>query len=450
MGNRRYKVIDRKVGLLGGTALLVGTVIGISVFLLPGQLIGEAGPSIVPALAITAVPMLFGVLALLQLGGAMPVAGGVYVYASRLISPLWGFMSVWLIIPAIWAVLLFTALGFAEFARFFIDVPTPVLAAVVLAVFFLLNLAGTTIVTGVQLAMVGFIALAILAFVIPGAAAVDASNYTPMFPAGAEPFLIAVVALYVPFQGFSMAIEIGEEVENPIKNIPRMLYLGMAVSVALSLGLVAVFAGLDDWEALSAIDEGGVAQAASSYLSGWIGPAVAIAAVLAAFTTLNAIITSYSRTLMRAARDEVIHPKLAELHPRTQVPALAVVVLALPPIALVPIAPDPILLAAFIATVILFGGFLGAIALWNLPKRYPDRYRFAFYKLPMPVLKTSAIGTMIFAVLFWAALLPGAPQIVLIVVALVLLGWLSYRRRVSGDRADDGLRERMTRLADHE
>jgi basic amino acid/polyamine antiporter, APA family len=446
---RRYKVIDRKVGLLGGTVLLVGTVIGISVFLLPGQLIGEAGPSIVPALAITAIPMLFGILSLLQLGGAMPVAGGVYVYASRLVGPFWGFLAIWLLIPAIWAVLMFTAIGFAAFVRYFVDLPAELLIVGVLLAFLILNLLGTTIVTGVQFVMVAAIGLAMLAFIVPGAAQIDLAHYTPMFPAGVAPFLIAVVALYLPFQGFSMVIEIGEEVKNPVKNIPRMLYLGMAISVVLSFGLVVVFAGLDDWQALGDLGEGGIARAAAVYLPSWIGGVVAVGAVLGAFTTLNAAITSYSRTLMRAARDEVVHPKLAELS-ATQVPRFAVLMLALPPIVLVPLSPDPITLAVFIAAVVLFGGFLGSIALWNLPKRFPDRYRYSFYKLPMWLLKTVAIGNMIFAVLFWLALLPGAPHILAVLAALVGAGYLSYRRRLFTHERGKDLRDRLTRLDDHE
>jgi basic amino acid/polyamine antiporter, APA family len=449
-GTADYELVDRRIGLLGGSVLLMGSVIGITVFFLPGELIGSAGPGIVVALAITAVPMLFSVLSLIQLGGAIPVAGGLYVYGSRLVSPFWGFASIWLVLPAIWTTLLFTALGFADFARVFVDVPAPLLAIGVLVVFAALNLRGITLVTWVQLVMVAAIVLAMLAFIVPGAFAVDAANYTPLFPGGAAPALIAVVSLYIPFQGFSMIVELGEELEDPIRNIPRVLAIGMGVAVLLSLLLVAVFVGLDRWEVLGAYEEGGLARAAAEHLPAWVGLAVAIGAVLGAFTTLNAIITSYSRTLMRASRDGVIHPRFARLSD-AQVPSWSIVALAVPPIVVVSFSPGVVTLTVFLALVILFGNFVGSVALWNLPKRFPEAYERSIYRLPMWLLKLSAIGSAAFAVLFWLAIVSTEPAIVLVLVGIILSGALYYqlRRRQLAARGID-LTGRLTKLHDHE
>jgi basic amino acid/polyamine antiporter, APA family len=446
-----YKLIDKKIGLLGGTVLMMGTVIGISVFLLPGELIGQAGPAIALALAITALPMVFSVLALLQLGGAIPVAGGVYVYGSRLVGPFWGFLSIWLVIPAIWSTLLFTSIGFAEFTRFFFDVPAGILMALVLLAFLGLNLLGITLVARVQLLMVGFILLAIAAFVLPGLGQVDTANYTPLFPQGVAPVLLAVVALYIPFQGFAMIVELGEELEDPIRNIPRVLLFGMGLAVLVSLSLVAVFVGLDDWQSLAALGPGGIARAAGEYLPPIVGGIVAIAAVLGAFTTLNAVITSYSRTLMRASRDGIISPRLAEISERTSVPHWAIIVLALPPVLIVPISPGIVTLTVFLALIILFGNFITAIALWNLPKRYPARYEHSIYKLPMWLLRTAALGSAVFAVLFWLAVLSAAPQIAIALVVLGFVGFGYYRHRLRTlrDRGVD-LTIRLRKLHAHE
>jgi basic amino acid/polyamine antiporter, APA family len=442
-----YKVVDRQIGLLGGIVLMVGTVIGISVFLLPGVLIGEAGPSIVIALLITAVPMVFSIMMLLQLGGAMPVAGGIYVYASRLIGPVWGTVIIWMLIPAIWAVLLFTAFGFAEFVRVLVDVPAWMLMAGVLLTFTGLNIRGITVVTTLQLVMVAAIVAGFLAFIIPGLFQIEAANYTPMFPEGSEPFILAVVALFIPFQGYSMIVELGEELEDPVRNIPRVLVYGMAVAVLLSLLLTIVFTGLDDYATLGALGDGGVAEAAGDYLAGWIGAVVAAAAILGAFTTLNAIVTSYSRTLMRAARDDVVNSKLAELHPTTGVPHWAILVLALPPVLLIPLNPGPVVLPVFIALTILFGGFLSAIALWNLPKRFPEAYQNSIYRLPLPLLRVAAIGSGISSLLFWLAVAPQRLPIVGAILLLAASGAVYHRYHVRHhERAGD----QMDRLEPHE
>lgn len=433
-----YKVVDRQIGLVGGIVLMVGTVIGISVFLLPGVLIGEAGPSIVIALVLTAIPMVFSILMLLQLGGAMPVAGGVYVYASKLVGRVWGTVIVWLVIPAIWAVMLFTAFGFAEFVRVMVDVPGWLLMGGVLLAFMILNLRGITLVATLQLIMVAVIVLGFLAFIIPGTFQVEAANYTPMFPEGVGPFILAVVALFIPFQGYSMIVELGEELKDPIRNIPRVLIYGMALAVVLSLALVVVFVGLDRYDILGELGDGGLAEAGSDYIAGWVGWAVVIAAVLGAFTTLNAVITSYSRTLMQAARDKVISPQLAIVHPVTKVPQRAVLFLSIPPILLIPVNPGPTALPVFLALTILFGGFISAIALWNLPKRYPEAYANSIYKLPMPVVKLAAIGSAVSSLVFWLAVAPQALPIVAVIAALGCAGAVYHRLRVRDEGLDDG------------
>jgi basic amino acid/polyamine antiporter, APA family len=436
-----YKVVDRQIGLVSGIALMVGTVIGISVFLLPGVLIGDAGPSIIVALLVTALPMVFSILMLLQLGGAMPVAGGIYVYASRLISPVWGTITVCLVIPAIWSTLLFTALGFAEFVRFFVDLPAWLLMAGVLLLFMGLNLRGVTFVATIQLVMVAAVVVGFLTFILPGFFQVESANYTPLFPEGVEPFILAIVALYIPFQGYSMIVELGEELKDPIRNIPRVLVFGMVLAVLLSLGLVAVFAGMDDYAALGDLGDRGVAEAAGTYIAGWAGSVVAVAAVLGALTTLNALITSYSRTIMRAARDCVISPKLAEIHPRTKVPHWAIIVLALPPVLFIPVNPGPVVLPVFLALIILFGGFLSAIALWNLPKRFPEAYQSSIYRLPMPVLKMASIGAAASSALIWAAVAPQALPLVAIIVVIGLAGAGYHRFRNRAAHVEDAMEE---------
>jgi basic amino acid/polyamine antiporter, APA family len=448
-----YRVVDRRIGLLGGTVLLVGTVIGMSVFLLPGALIGEAGPSIALALVAAALPATFSILMLLQLGGALPVAGGIYVYLSRLVSPAWGFIGLWMVMPAIWFALLFTAIGFAEFSNVLlpVDLPQPVLVVLVLVAFMLLNLRGVTLVTTVQLGMVAAILLGGATFVIPGLFEVELANFQPLFPEGAEPFITAVVAMFIPFQGYSMIVELGEELEDPVRNIPRVLVLGMGIAFLLSLLLIAVFAGLDRYDVLAGYETGGVARAATDYISPAVGVVVAVAAILGAFTTLNALMTSYSRTLMRAGRDEVFSRRLARIGERTQIPHNAVMALSVPPLLLAPFELPLVTVSIFLAMAMLFSTFVTAFALWNLPRRFPEAYERSIYRLPMPVLRITSIGAATTAGLVWLAMASQATIVVVTIVGFVLAGYLYYRYlcyRFAKSGFD--LKARLAMLDDHE
>jgi len=234
-----YKLITEEVGLWGAVALLVGTAVGMSIFLVPTQMLARAGPSITVAVLISVVPMVFGVLGLLQLGGAIPVAGGAYVYASRLIGPYFGMLGVFVPVLAIWAYLLFAALGFAEYLQVF-HCPVPnttfggvgVVAAAwaLLGGFLVLNYLGIQMVARVQLTLVGLLLVGLVMFVVVGLLELDTSRYGTLFPSegtaadgtpapfddgGLAPFFLAVVLLYVPFQGFTMIVEIGEELKTP-------------------------------------------------------------------------------------------------------------------------------------------------------------------------------------------------------------------------------------------
>jgi basic amino acid/polyamine antiporter, APA family len=409
-----------------------------------GQLIGEDGPSITLALVVAALPATFSILMLLQLGGALPVAGGIYVYLSRLVSPAWGFIGLWMVMPAI---------GFAEFSSVLlpVDVPQPVLVILVLVAFMLLNLRGVTLVTTVQFAMVAAILLGGAVFVVPGLLEVDLANDQPLFPEGAEPFITAVVAMFIPFQGYSMIVELGEELEDPVRNIPRVLVLGMGIAFLLSLLLVAVFAGLDRYDVLAGYETGGVARAATEYISPTVGVVVAVAAILGAFTTLNALMTSYSRTLMRAGRDEVFSRRLAHIGERTQVPHNAVMALTVPPLLLAPFELPLVTVSVFLAMAMLFSTFVTAFALWNLPRRFPKAYERSIYRLPRPVLRITAIGAATTAGLVGLAMASQGTTVVVTIAGFVLAGYLYYRylcHRFAKSGFD--LRARLARLDDHE
>jgi APA family basic amino acid/polyamine antiporter len=446
-----HGVIDQRVGLVGATGLVVGNVVGIAIFVLAAPLTADAGPSVVLAMLLAGVPLVFSLLTILQLGGAIPVAGGTYVYGSRLVTPFWGFATPWMVVPGVWAGLLFTAHGFAEYVRHFVTaVPHEGLMYLVLGLFLLVNLVGIRIVAQVQLAMVAVLLVGMLAFVVPGAFHVEAGNYTPVLPNGYGPFVVAVVSLHFPLRGFSMLIEIGEEIEEPAANIPRVLVLSAAIGLSLMVALLAVFVGVAGWGGVDGLDAA-VAAVAGEFLPAPLVALVVVAALLGSLTSVNTTFASYSRTIMRAARDDVVPEPLAVLNGRFETPHRSVLLLGVPPLLLVPVTPSPVVLSIALSLAILFAVFVGGLALWNLPKVFPQRYGYSLYRLPMPLLRVTAVGSVVSALLLWAALLTQLPWIGAVVFGWLVLGWVVYRWRVRRFRARGvDLPERMRTLHDHE
>ncbi|WP_276257614.1 APC family permease [Haloglomus litoreum] len=481
MSAENYKLIDQRVGLWGAVALLVGTALGMSIFIVPTQMAAAAGPSITLAILVSIVPMVLGVLLLLQLGGAIPVAGGIYVYGSRLVGPFWGVIGVTVPVLAVWSYLLFAAVGFADYLNGLLgtiagtSVPTVAAVWVLLGSFLVLNYAGVQVVTKVQLAFVGALVVGMLAFVLGGLPHVEVANYTPVFPAGEGepfadgfgPFLLAVVTLYIPFQGFGMIIEIGEELENPVENIPKVLAIGMAIVTLLSLAIVFVLVGAVPMENMTVSGQlggepvdGGLAAVADGVLPPALLLVIGVAALVAAATTVNTLYTSYSRTVMRAARDDVLPEVFAAVHEDYRTPHRAILLFGIPPMLAAPFVGqlDAITAPAvldWLVTVVVTGIFIafliGGVALWNLPKTFPQRYEHSIYKLPMPVLKVVAVGNVVVSAAFTVLVVGTAPSAFGVVLVWIVLSALLYWYRVRAyDRKGIDLKARMAALHAHE
>ena len=477
MSGIEYKLITEQVGLIGATVLLVGTAIGMSIFIVPTQMMAEAGPSITYAILIAAIPMVFAVLGLLQLGGAIPVAGGAYVYTSRLVGPLFGMLGILLPVLAIWSYLLFASLGFAEYLLFFSaefdlipQIPRLAVVWFLLFAFLVLNFLGIRLVAQVQFAMVGVLIVALLTFIVVGLFSIDTGNFTPVFPTQGEgapfgdgfgPFLIAIVILYIPFQGFTIIVEIGEELEDPIKNIPRVLAIGMTIVTLISFAVVFVVTGLLPWwEAPAVVDSGGgLATVIHGFAIAEVAIVVAIGALVGAATTVNTLYTSYSRTIMRAARDDVLPPIFARIHDDYNTPHFAILLLGIPPLLLAPLiihldgvfAVDALdwLVVVVVTSIFIIFAFLG-IALWRLPKIFPKRYEHAFYKLPKPVLKIVAVGNSVLSLIFAAFVALSQPSAFILVLAWIAFALVVYRYRLYSYSGDGSLKEKMSGLDSHE
>ncbi|TYL38160.1 amino acid transporter [Natronococcus pandeyae] len=476
-----FKLINEEIGPIAAVALLIGTAVGMSIFIVPTQMAAIAGPSVTVAILISIVPMVLGVLLLLQLGGAIPVAGGIYVYGSRLVGPYWGMLSMVVPVVAVWSYILFAALGFAQYLPVVtgalslgVSVPALLAAWFLIGLFCVLNYVGVKIAANVQIAMVAFLVAGMLAFIAGSVPHFDTGNFEPMFPAGdgepfadgLAPFFLAVVTLYIPFQGFAMIIEIGEELRDPVRNIPRVLAVGMSLVAVLTIGVIVALIGAASWQgvidpATGEAMDGGLAAVGASFLPTWLVAFIGIAALIAAATTINTLLTSYSRTIMRASRDQVIPDVFAAVHGRFDTPHRAVLLLAVPPLLVAPftgvlesvVLVDDVLdwLVTLTVTGIFISFMIGGVALWNLPKEFPQRYEYSIYKLPMPVLKVVAVGNVVVSFAFTLLVATSAPTALAFMIGWIVLTSLAYVYRIRAyDRQGVDLREQMSLLHKHE
>src|SRR5215470_19237201 len=173
--------LDRPIGLLQACAMVVGIIIGASIFVQPSE-VNRHVPSVAGVLAVwlaAGVLSLFGALICAELSSAYPRTGGVYVFLKESLSPacgfLWGWAMFWSAHSGIVAA---SSVILARYVGTFValnDTGTRLVAIVAIAAFSLLNYLGvrqgSTVQTIVTVSKVAVIAVLLLMVALWGAPA---------------------------------------------------------------------------------------------------------------------------------------------------------------------------------------------------------------------------------------------------------------------------------------
>lgn len=360
--------LDRGLGLPGALVLIVGYIVGGSIFVLPGQLGASAGPAVSLSYVVAGVVALFAAGVTAQVARAHPVSGGNYVAVSRRLSPFWGF-------SIIWAAILANAMGnpliayaFAQYLKVFIPaLPLMATAFAVFALFTVLNLVGVVFANRIQAALVVLMMIVLLIFGAAGVFTADTTLWTPFAPNGAEAVLIAALPAYFSYAGFLVLAEMGDEIREPRRTIP--LAIGIAfVLLVLTYTLVPLaLTGHVPWVELEN-QEASISAAAARFLPSWTIPVVTLAALAAAATSINGSIMSQARAFLAAGRDGVLPSFLAKVGERSRVPVWGVLVTSL--LSMIGIFVGAELERYAIVTVVCFMGFqvLVGLAVLSLPR----------------------------------------------------------------------------------
>ena len=111
--------LERKISLSGAVFLLIGNIVGASIFILPGQLAGIAGPAVFIAYLIASVPAIANCLIAAQVGSILPVSAAGYVFSSVVLHPFLGFLKEWTGALGLIIGVPILAYGFADYMAFF-------------------------------------------------------------------------------------------------------------------------------------------------------------------------------------------------------------------------------------------------------------------------------------------------------------------------------------------
>jgi len=351
--------LARDLGVSHASAVVVGTIIGSGIFLVPAEMMQAVGSAKLVYLAwlVGGLLSFFGALTYAELGAMKPQAGGEYVYVRDAYGPLGGFLYAWtwfvIAKPASVATIatgLVRILGTFSIFSFFsenifsasvLSHPVAVtwgqLVAIAAAVLIsVLNYVGVKKAGEFQLAFTMLKVVIILGIVVvcfSGAGTVTGrgwSNFAGTFAGakgGIAGFMAALVAALWAYDGWNDLNMVAGEVKHPGRNIPIALIAGVATVGVL---YVLVNAGVQYVLPANAIAASQrPASDAVALVMGRMGASIVSAGMaISMLVTLNGTIMSGARVPFAVARDGYFFSALAEVHPRFHTPSVAIVLQA--------------------------------------------------------------------------------------------------------------------------
>ncbi len=433
--------LPRLLGLRQLILIVIGSVIGSGVFIVPGAVLRQSGGS--PGLALLVwlvggVLSLLGALTYAELGAMHPKAGGLYVYIRDAFGPFPAFLLGWTEFFVIASGSVAT-LAVASTSYLGQLVPLSPLAGRLTAVGMIaliaaINVRGTQKSARVQdwttlLKVAGILAMSGL-FLLRGHG-LGAPHVGALWTrTGSGSVLsglgLAMIGTLWAYEGWQDVTYSAGEAQDPQRTFHRGIVLG-------TVGLISIYL-LANVAYLAALGPAGVAgtdRVAADAATVLFGPAagklIALMILVSIFSATNATLLTRPRAFFAMARDGIFFQKLGEVHPRYGTPAFAIVACAL----------WSMLLAATgtfeqLLTYVVFIGWmfyaLAALSIFVYRRREPDAVRpFRVPGYPVtPILFVAAAAAIVVSTLVAQ---PGRAAAGIGVVLLGSPAYLAWRRR---------------------
>jgi APA family basic amino acid/polyamine antiporter len=444
------------MGVWSAASIVVGTVIGSGVFLVPASMIAHVGSvkMLFVVWIVAGLLSLFGALTYAELAAAMPEAGGEYVYLNAAYGPFWGFLYGWTQFAVAKSGSIATlAAGFYTYLTVFLPglgqpaLVTPFMIGPnhtrfeihygqLVAIGVILMLAGVNylgvrfgssvqiFVTVVKLGSI-FAIIAVGLFSGKG----DFTHLSQHIPSagGVAGFFAAMVSALWAYDGWNNVSMASSEIRDPGRNLPRSLILGTLVVIATYLLInVAYFYVLTPSQVAGS---NRLAANMMGYLYGNTAASlVAVAVLISIFAALNGSILTGSRVPYAMARDGLFFSTAAKVHPKFLTPGNSVILLCLWSSAVVLSGwYDDLYNFVIFGSWILYG--MTAASVFVLRKKRPDLHR-PYRTLGYPVVPVLFVAVAAFLLL---STLNTRPRESIMGLALMALGvpfYFYWKKRI--------------------
>ena len=403
------QALTRRFGTVHATALNMINMMGIGPFItIPLLMSALGGPQAMLGWVVALVLVVADGMIWSELGAALPGSGGSFRYLVEAYGPatwgrLVGFLFIWQFILSGPLEIASGYIGFAQYAGYIWPGLTahgalPIATVVGILNIVLLYRRINSIATITVSLWVGTL-VTVAAVMAGGALNFDARRAFDFPPAAfgfSLGFLVGLgaasrIGVY-DYLGYYNVCNIGDEVRDPGRVIPRSILISTIAVAAIYLAVNLSVIGVVPWrEFVPAQEKPASAFVVSIFMQQLYGPRVAawftLLILWTAFASVFALLLGYSRIPYAAAREGYFLKPFARLHPTEQFPHVSLLVLGLIAIACSALSLGAVIDALLVTRIVVqFIGQIGAIVL--LRRRLPDLarpYRIWLYPLPLAI-----------------------------------------------------------------
>lgn len=347
--------LARALNLRALIGLGVGSTVGAGIFAMTGTAAADyAGPAIVIALIISALGCAFAALCYAEFAAMIPISGSSYTYAYATMGEFLAWIVGWNMVLEYMVSASTVAVSFTQYLQhllsgFGVQLPAFISTAPldhtdqgIILTGSLVNFPAVVIVllctwvayVGIKESaklnnlIVLLKVVVILLFIGFGLSYVQPANWQPFIPENTGEFgaygwsgiLRAAGYMFFAYIGFETVSTLAQESTNPQRDMPRGILWSLFIATALYIGLSLVLTGMVKYTDIS--HEAPVAnalQVAGESLA-WLGWVVDIGALVGFSSVILAMMVAQPRIFYSMARDGLIPPVFAKVHPKHRTP----------------------------------------------------------------------------------------------------------------------------------
>ena len=349
----------RVLGVWQLTAIGVGAIIGVGIFVLAGQQAAtNAGPAVILSFIVAGVGSACAALAYAEFSGMIPVTGSAYTYGYAVLGELLAWIIGWDLLLEYALIVAVVAIGWSGYVQALIaqltgahlplwlqgayDPANPhsgkyfnvIAAGISLLIAWMLTV-KTEVGARLNTIIVAIKVIGVALVIIAGAFYVNPANWHPFIPPavtengtthfGWAGVLAASSIVFFACFGYDTLTTAAEEARNPQRDLPRAVLLSLALSMALYLAVSLVLTGMVPYRLLNS--PAPVDAAFAALHLDWVRGAINIAAVCGLTSVLFGFMLGAARIWFALSRDGLLPKWFSHVHPRYGTPARPTVIL---------------------------------------------------------------------------------------------------------------------------